>query len=94
MQRERHRRHAPTDAPPPRAEEIDRAARRMAHVDVGRGDRPSVLEQEGQVGSERGQQRADKAHPLAIVDPFLFVARDRRVSGLTSSLEAERAVGG
>jgi hypothetical protein len=35
----------------------------MAHVDVGSGDRPPVLEQERQVRSERGQQRADKAQP-------------------------------
>ena len=62
MQRERHRRHAPADAPPLRAKEIDRAAQRMAHVDVGSGDRPPVLEQEGEIRSERGQQRTDQPH--------------------------------
>jgi hypothetical protein len=37
----------------------------MAHVDVGSGERPFVLEEEGHVGSERGQERADEAHPDA-----------------------------
>jgi hypothetical protein len=62
VQRERHGRHAPADAPPLRPEEIGRAAQRMAHVDVGSGDRPPVLEQEREVRSQRGQQRADKAN--------------------------------
>ena len=35
----------------------------MAHVDVGSGERPPVLEQEGKVRSERGQERADEADP-------------------------------
>ena len=43
VQGEGHRRHAPSDAPPPGAKEIDGAAQRMVHVDVGRRDCPSVL---------------------------------------------------
>jgi hypothetical protein len=62
VQRERHCRHAPADAPPPGAKEIDRAAQWMAHDDVGRLDRPPVLEQEGKIRPERRQQRTDKAH--------------------------------
>ena len=34
----------------------------MAHLDAGSGDRAPVLEQEGEIRSERGQQRTDKAH--------------------------------
>jgi hypothetical protein len=34
----------------------------MAHDDVGRFDRPPVLEQEGEIRPQRGQQRTDKAH--------------------------------
>ena len=62
VQGERHRRDGPADAPPLRAKEIDRAAQWMAHVDIGSGDRPSVLEQEGEVRSQRGQQRTDEPH--------------------------------
>ena len=40
VQRERHRGHAPADAPPLGTKEIDCSAHRMAHVDVGSGDRP------------------------------------------------------
>jgi hypothetical protein len=43
VQRERHRRDAPADAPPPGAKQIDRATHRVAHVDVGSGDRPLCL---------------------------------------------------
>jgi hypothetical protein len=34
----------------------------MAHVDVGSRDRPAMLEQEGEIRSERRQQRTDQAH--------------------------------
>jgi hypothetical protein len=34
----------------------------MAHVDVGSGDCPLVFEQEGEIRSQRGQQRADQPH--------------------------------
>jgi hypothetical protein len=34
----------------------------MAHVDIGSGDRPPVLEQEGEIRTERGQQRTAKTH--------------------------------
>jgi hypothetical protein len=54
VQRERHRCHAPADAPPLGPKEIGCTAHRMAHVDVGSGDRPPVLEEEGQIRSERG----------------------------------------
>ena len=62
VQRERHRRDAPADAPPLGAKEIARAAQRMAHVDVGCGDRPSVFEEEREVGSQCGQQRTEQAY--------------------------------
>jgi hypothetical protein len=61
VQRERHRRHAPPDAPPPRAKEIGGAAQRMVHVDVGSLDRAPVFEQEGEIGPERRQQRTEQA---------------------------------
>src|SRR4051812_226775 len=69
MQCERGRSHAPSDAPPFRAEEIDRTAQRMTHVDVGSGERPPVFEQEGEIRSERGHQRTDKAHADAQREP-------------------------
>jgi hypothetical protein len=62
VQRERHHGNAPADAPPSRGEQIDRAAQRMAHVDIGRSDRTPVLEQEREVRCKRGEQRADEAH--------------------------------
>jgi hypothetical protein len=34
----------------------------MAHVDIRRCDRAPVLEQEGQIRPERGQQGTDEAH--------------------------------
>ena len=34
----------------------------MAHIDIGSLDRPPVLEQEGKIRAEGGQQRTDKAH--------------------------------
>jgi hypothetical protein len=43
VQGERRSRHAPADAPPLRAKEIDRAAQRMAHVDVGAATAPLYL---------------------------------------------------
>jgi len=62
VQRERNSGHAPADAPPLRAKQVGRAAQRMAHVDVGGGYRPLVLEQEGEIRSQREQQRTDQAH--------------------------------
>jgi hypothetical protein len=35
----------------------------MAHVDVGSRDRAFVLEQEGEIRPQRGQQRADQPYP-------------------------------
>ncbi len=48
----------PPDGPPLRVKEIDRAAQRMAGVDVRCRDGPPVLEEEAQVRAERGQDRA------------------------------------
>ena len=62
VQGERHRRDGPANAPPLRAKEIDRAAQRVAHVDIGSGDRSSVLEQESEVRSHGGQQRTNEPH--------------------------------
>ena len=62
VQRKRSRRHHPADAPPLRAKEIDGTAQRVAHVDIGSGNRPLVLEQEAEVRSQRRQQRTEKAH--------------------------------
>jgi len=59
VQRKRHHRHTPADRPPSRSKEVGRATQRMAHVDVRSGDCALVLQQEGEVRTQRGQQRAE-----------------------------------
>ena len=90
VQRERHRRHAPADAPPLRPEQIDGAAQRMAHVDVGRGDRALVLEQEREVRAQRGEQRteqadADAERDAGHVGTVFWALSERRASPLLGS---------
>ena len=58
---ERHRRHAPADAPPARPEQVGGAAHRVTHVHVRGLDGTALLQKEGQVGPERRQQRAEEA---------------------------------
>jgi hypothetical protein len=44
-------------------QQIDRAAQRMAHIDIGRRERPTVLKQVRQIRPQRRQQRTQQAHP-------------------------------
>jgi hypothetical protein len=62
MREEGSDRHQPADRPPLRAEQIDRAAQRMAHVHVGGRDGTAVLVQEGEVRPERRQNGTAEPH--------------------------------
>ena len=76
MRRESSEGHQPADRPPLRAEEIDGAAPRPAHVHVGRRHGATVLVQERQVGAERRQHSTGE--PKNRRAEILAVRRERR----------------